>query len=140
MNVSQVDKSYYLKGLLILAGRDRCVDPRERELMLKFAKILDFDKRFCEATIDDLFRNKYLTREPIVFSGIGITRCFIRDGIRLAYVDADIHPKEMAWLKTIAKANGLTEKWLSSEIKRFLQKKFQPDLPPSLEIQRYLNK
>lgn len=138
MRISLLDRSNYYKGLLILIGRDRIIDPRERELMLQFGKVLDFEKRFCEAAIDDLLDNAYLTDEPVVFSKLEIAECFFRDAVRLAFVDEEFHPKEQTWLRTVAQANGLTDEWLDIEVKRFLGRKGSLDHATTLNIEQYL--
>ena len=138
MGLSQLDRSNYYKGLLVLAGKDRIIDPRERELMLQFGGVLDFDKRFCEAAIDDLLDNAYITDEPVIFSNRETAECFLRDGIRLALVDEQLHPQELLWLKGVAQANGLKNEWLDDEVQRLQQKKGSFDLPICLEIQQYL--
>ncbi len=118
MKVSQLDRSIYFKGLLILIGRDRVIDPRERELILRAGRILDFETRFCAAAIDDLLRNQHITHDPVIFSGRQIAECFLRDSIRLSLIDNKVHPHELAWLKAVALANDLSEKWLEEEMRR----------------------
>jgi hypothetical protein len=124
-DISLFDRGKYYRGLLVLIRRDRIVDPGERELMIQFGQALDFDRRFCEAAIDDLLKNKYIRDEPMTFSDKGTAETFIRDAVLMARVDGEIHPKELAWLKAVADANGLDDEWLNAEIKN-LQEKEQP--------------
>ena len=138
MRMALLDRSLYYKGLLLLAGRDRIIDPRERELMLRFGKILDFEKRFCEAAIDNLLNNRHLTAEPVVFSNPAIAECFLRDALRLAFGDEELHPKELTWLKAIVHANGLTDKWLDAEVQGYREQKAQPVQPSPFSIENYL--
>lgn len=121
VSISFVDKSNYYRGLLVLARRDQTIEPRERELVLQFGKILDFDWRFCEAAIDDVLKNRHVTEEPVTFADRETAERFLRDGIRLALVDEKIERREFSWLRAVAQANGLTEEWLDAEIRRFLQ-------------------
>jgi hypothetical protein len=120
-----LDRGNYYRGLLVLIRRDRIVDPGERELMIQFGQALDFDRRFCEAAIDDLLKNNYIRDEPMTFSDKGTAETFLRDGVLMAYVDGEIHSKELTWLKAVADANGLDDEWVNAEIKN-LQKKEQP--------------
>ncbi len=136
--LSQLDKSYYYRGMLILAGKDRIIHPRERELMLEVGRILDFDRRFCEAAISDLLDNRYLPHEPVVFSKKEIAKCFLRDAMRLALVDEELHRLEGDWLMSVARANGLTKDWFSAERRRFAEKKDPSDVRPALSIQQYI--
>ncbi len=138
MKLDQLDRSNYYKGLLVLCGRDRVIAPRERELMLQFGKLLDFDRRFCEAAIDDLLDNKYITDEPVTFSSREIADCFLHDAIRLALVDKQIQSQEMAWLKAVARANGITDEWLGTEVQR-RRADVAADPLTSLAIQKYLS-
>jgi hypothetical protein len=89
--------------------------------MLRLGAILDFDRRFCESAIDDLLRNPHITNEPVTFSDRETAICFLRDGIRLALVDSEINPKELAWLNAVARANGLTEAWVERELQQAQQ-------------------
>jgi hypothetical protein len=138
MTVSQLDRSNYYKGLLVLSGSDRIIDPRERELMLQLGRLLDFDRRFCEAAIDDLLDNKYITDEPVTFSTREIAECFLLDAIRFALVDDQLHSQEMAWLKAVARANGFTNEWLDAEVQS-CEKKSLVDLPSTLAIRKHLS-
>ncbi len=136
MDVSQVDRGKYYRGLLVLTGRDLDIDPRERELMLHFGKILNFDTRFCEDAINDVLHNKYLPSEPVVFDNRETAECFLHDAIRLALIDDKMHRKELAWLQAVARANGLQVAWLDAEISRFRDSKGVP--AKSFEIERLL--
>lgn len=138
MNLRLLDKSNYLKGLLVLLRRDRIIDARERELLLRVGKMLDFDRRFCEATIDELLENSYVTREPVIFDDRRIGECFIRDALRLALVDGCLHPTELRWLRAVARANDRSNQWLDSIIRGLEKKEICKDLSAPLEIQRYL--
>lgn len=138
MAFSLPDRGKYYRGLLVLTGRDRIVEPRERDLLLDIGEILDFSRGFCEAAIDDLLRNRHLTHDPIVFSDPGIAECFLRDAIRLALVDDDVHYHELVWLKKVARANGLPEEWLGAELARFDGGGRRPDALECLEFRQYL--
>jgi hypothetical protein len=129
MSVSLADKGNYYRGLLILARRDREIDPRERELAIQLGMMLDFDRRFCEAAIDDALKNRHLSEEPIKFSDRETAERFLRDGIRLALVDDEITSREYTWLRVIAGANGISNAWLGKEIKRCQESKGSPGEP-----------
>lgn len=137
MKVSLAERSNYYKGLLILVGRDRIIDPRERELMLQIGKILDFDKRFCDAALNDLLTNAYIKSEPVDFSQPVIAECFLHDAIRLALADEELHPRELDWLRKVAHANGLSDEWLDDAVHR-ASKQGRLDQSAVLEIQQHL--
>ncbi len=122
MKIPLVERSKYYRGLLVLVGRDRIIDTRERALMLEIGQILDFDKRFCENAMNELLRNPQIIRsKPVVFSQTVIAECFLRDGILLALVDEKIHPHEWAWLRKVARANGLPDEWVDDALRRCLE-------------------
>lgn len=122
----------------MLLRRDRIIDARERAHMLQMGEVLDFDRRFCEATIDGLLSNAHITREPVIFSDERIGRCFFRDALRLALVDGNLHPMELSWLRTVAHANNKSKQWLNAIIREFKEKKGALDHSAPFEIQRYL--
>jgi hypothetical protein len=130
-------RSHYYRALLVLMRRDRLIDPREREIMLKIGGILDFDRRFCETAMDELMSNAHITREPIVFPDETIKECFFRDALRLALIDGNLHPAESRWLRRMAAANGKSNKWLNSLV-RECREKVAWDSHAPLEIQQYL--
>jgi hypothetical protein len=136
--MSQVDKSKYYRGLLVLTRTDRNIDPRERELMLRFGTLLDFDKRFCEASIDDVLENKHLNNDPVIFDDRVTAECFLRDAIRLALVDDSMNPDELAWIQSVAGANHVPTLWLDEEIRSYLDRKPSLDPAAALEIERCL--
>lgn len=136
MNLSQEAISHYYKGLLVLLRRDRIVDNREKELMLQIGEILGFDKRFCEATIDELLSNTNITRDPVYFSDGTIKECFFRDAVRLALIDGNLHPSELRWLRRVAHVNGLTDQWLDTIIQEIQKNPEQNNAP--FEIQQHL--
>ncbi len=133
MKLPLVAKSNYYKGLFVISRRDGVVNPLERELLIKIGEMLDFDRRFCEATINDLLSNPHISRSPIVFQDDMATNCFFHDAVRLANVDGCIHPLELRWLQEAAHANGRSDQWLNRIIQEFPS---DPSAP--LEIQKYI--
>jgi hypothetical protein len=138
MNLSLLNKSNYYRGLLVLLRRDRFVDAREKDLLLQMGEIFDFDRRFCEATIDALLSNTHITREPVIFSDERIKECFFRDALRLALVDGYLHPMELCWLRTVAHANNQSDQWLDVIIRESEERIGALDHSTPFEIQRYL--
>lgn len=136
MKLSQEAKSHYYKGLLVLLRRDRIVDNREKDLMLQIGEILGFDRRFCEATINELLSNANITRDPVLFSDSTIKECFLRDAVRLALIDGNLHPSELRWLRRVAQVNGLTDQWLDNIIQEIQKRPVQKNVP--FDIQQHL--
>jgi hypothetical protein len=129
MKIPLPERGNYYRGLLVLIRKDRSISVRERELVIRFGEVLDFDKRFCESAVNDLLDNKHIRNEPVTFSNMAIAECFVRDALLLASIDGEFHPKEMDWLKAVAQANGLEHEWLSNEIRRLQGSQRPPDFP-----------
>jgi hypothetical protein len=100
--------------------------------------MLDFEERFCEAAITDLLGNMYISSEPILFDEQLIAKSFLRDALRLALIDKELHAHELAWLKTVAKANNITDEWLDKELQGLDKIRFTEVQPDSFEISRYI--
>jgi hypothetical protein len=138
MKASLMDRGKYYRGLLVLVGRDRIIDPKERALMLQFGKMLDFDERFCEAAITELLRNRYISSEPILFDEQLIAKCFLRDALKLALVDKELHANELSWLQTVAQTNNITDEWLDKELQDLEKIRLSEVHPDSFEISQFI--
>ena len=67
MTNNYLDRSNYVKGLLLMIGKDKKITDEERDFLHNVAETLSFNKKFIERAIDELFENKYLGNEPPVF-------------------------------------------------------------------------
>ena len=137
MNMEVIDRSNYLKALLILIGKDKKITEHEKEMMLKFGDILGFDKKFCVNAINDLFENEYIVEEPPKFSNSSIAKMFIKDGIKLAFADHEMHLYELNWLKAVAERNGLDSKWCLTQFEDYKKAASIPGFN-RLEVESYL--
>jgi uncharacterized tellurite resistance protein B-like protein len=122
LEIPQLDRSSYLKGLLITARKDNQLNETEISIIKKLAKRLGFSSDFFEDTITNLLENKYITEEPIKFSKPDIAKSFIEDALKLALADNRVTDNEINWLKETAKANGIDEE-LFNKIYKELQNK-----------------
>ena len=122
MNIPQLDRSSYLKGLLITARKDNQLTESEISIIKKFATRLGFSSDFFEEIISHLLENKYITEEPIKFSEKSIAKSFIEDGLKLALSDNVIGDEEFSWLNATAKVNGIDEDWVSKKMKEIQSK------------------
>jgi len=104
-----LDRSTYLKGLLILSRKDNYIAPEEKKIIREIAKKLDFESRFVEGAIADLPDNEYLTEEPVKFSDREIATQFLKDAIQLAVSDKYLHRKEISYLRAVAHVNGISD-------------------------------
>jgi len=111
-----LDKSNYLKGLLIIARKDNQLAESEKNILKSIAEKLGFASDFYEETIKNLLVNEHINDEPIKFSNKKIASSFISDGIKLAFSDKKIHDAEISWLKATAVENSLDEEWFNKEL------------------------
>ena len=120
MKISLIDRSLYLKGLMLLIRKDREIRDEERNVMLCIGKMLGFDNGFCEKAIDDILHNKYVVDEPPHFSNADVARHFVLDALRIAIADGEVHEKEVQWVKAVAVANGIEEELFNGVVARAL--------------------
>lgn len=115
--ITLTDRSTYFKGLLLLICNDGVIHEKEKAIMLRVGKLLDFEQRFCEKTIAKALGNSLINTELPKFSNADVAKCFIRDGVRLALADGHFHAKENDFLKKVAGHHGLEEAWFEHAVK-----------------------
>jgi len=118
-----IDKSNYLKGLLILARKDDKLVENEKKIIREAAKRLGFSKDFYEDTLRNLMNNKYLVDTPIKFSTTDIAKLFLSEGIELAATDNDLCEKEVTWLKSVAFENDISHDWFEETLNSIMSSK-----------------
>jgi hypothetical protein len=114
MGIPYQDKSNYLKGLLIVAKKDRQLADSERKIIRKIAERLGFAPDFYEETLRNLLLNEYILENPIKFAHKKIAESFIEDGLRLAFSDENATDSEIDYLRATALANDLDDTWFSN--------------------------
>jgi len=122
VEIPQLDRSSYLKGLLITARKDNQLTESEISMIKKFATRLGFSSDFFNETISNLLENKFITEEPIKFSRQDIAKSFIEDGLKLALSDNVIGKDELSWLNETAKTNGIDDQWVYKKMKEIQSK------------------
>ena len=118
MNIPLIDRSNYLKGLLITARLDKELSSKEKEMLKTISEKLGFASDFFEETIKNLLTNKYIDSDPIVFSDQSIATTFLKDAISLACVNNLITEEEIEWLKSVAFVNDLNSDFIEKQIKQ----------------------
>ncbi|GMU87096.1 MAG: hypothetical protein AMXMBFR48_23370 [Ignavibacteriales bacterium] len=116
---SVLDRSTYLKGLLVLAKKDNKLVETEKDIIRDIAQRFGFSKDFYEETMRGLMANKYIGEDPVTFSDSGIARMFLQDGLKLAFADDDFDLKELEWLRKTAEANKLEKDLFESFLEEF---------------------
>ena len=116
MDIPQIDRSNYLKGLLITAKVDKQLSDPEKKIIKQFSDKLGFSSDFYEEIISNLLANEYIKEDPIVFSNTEIARSFIEDGLNLALADDRVDDLELNWLTATARANFIDERWVKQKL------------------------
>lgn len=119
MNFTLLDKSNYLRGLLIIARKDNQLTNPEKSILKSISEKLGFASDFYEETIKNLLVNKHIAEEPIKFSDKEIAESFVSDGLKLAFSDKQIHGSEIEWLRETALINSLEQTWFEKEQLKF---------------------
>ncbi len=117
MELTLLDRSNYLKGLLVVAKKDNQLTDPEKIILKGIAKRLGFATDFYEDTIRSLLTNKYISEKPIKFSNKKIAESFVSDGLNLAFSDQLPAEKEIDWLRSTASVNDLNDEWFNQKIK-----------------------
>lgn len=138
--MTQHDKSNYLRGLLILIGKDRIIKETEKNAVMKVGKVLGFEERFCETAIGEILENEYIITQPPLFTNPKIAECFIKDGIKIAGIDNDLHLLEIKWLALTAEVNNLSDNFNPQIIKYCKWVKENPNAEYEPEVHYYLKK
>jgi hypothetical protein len=119
MELTLIDKSSYLKGLLIVAKKDKQLTEPEKNIIRDIAVKLGFATDFYEDTLRSLLANKYILENPVKFSQRKIAESFIIDGMKLAFADNMVSDVEIDWLKLTALENGIEESWFEGKLKKY---------------------
>ena len=116
MNIPVIDKSNYLKGLLITARKDKKLAESEKKIIREIAERLGFSSDFYEETLRNLLANKYIVENPVIFSDIKIAQSFITDALMLAFSDNKSPLMEIDWLRKTAIDNSISLKWFEEKV------------------------
>ena len=123
MEFSVLDKSNYLKGLLVIAKKDNKLTEPEKKIIRDIAVKLGFATDFYEGILKNLIANKYILDDPVKFSDRKFAESFICDGLKLAFSDGVTPDPEIIWLKKIAEANKISEKWFEEKLEGYKSSK-----------------
>jgi len=139
MQIDLMDRSKYFRAMVILIKRDLTISPKEKDFFLRIGQILQFSADFCQETIHNLLKNPYIDEKPPVFSNINMAKIFLKDGIKIAFSDKNLHQKEYNWLQKVARANHISDEWLLGQLHDFLNDP-QKKKSKTLEIEKYYQK
>jgi hypothetical protein len=120
MKFDILDKSSYLKGLLLLSRKDNKVGKEEKELLVNIGRKLGFEKRFCENAVKEILQNQFIIDLPPKFSQKEIAEKFLEDGVKIALADKSLHLFELKWLAETAKINNIADSKITELFKTYL--------------------
>jgi hypothetical protein len=120
MKFDILDKSSYLKGLLLLSRKDNKVGKEEKELLVNIGRKLGFEKRFCENAVKEILQNQFIIDLPPKFSQKEIAEKFLEDGVKIALADKSLHLFELKWLAETAKINNIADSKINELFKTYL--------------------
>jgi len=120
MNITILDKSLYLKGLLLLISKDKIITESEKKYVMEAGRSLGFEDRFCENAISEILENDYIDQTPPKFSSREIAEYFINDGFTIALSDYDLHAEELKWLHITANENLISGLEFNHMIREFI--------------------
>ena len=119
MTIPLIDKSSYLRGLLVLAKKDNLVSESEKRIILDAGKRLGFSTDFCEEILYTILDNECICDEPIQFKNKTVAKSFIADGIKLSLSGKQITDEELDWLRKSAEVNNLGKRWFDKQVTNF---------------------
>ena len=119
MSITLIDKSSYLRGLLILARKDNNISKIQKTIILNAGKRLGFSSEFCEENLNTLLYNECLCDEPIKFNSNAVSKSFIADGLKLTCSGKLITDAELKWLRQAAEINSVDLKWFNEQVEKF---------------------
>lgn len=139
MKLNILDRSNYLKGLLVLISKDKKISENESDFIMSVGKILGFDQEFCHDAIETLLENEYISQEPPVFSNKEFAMSFIEDGISVAITDNNFDSLEISYLQSIAEKNKVDDEWLVHQLStaKLISSNLSFDVP-HLAVERHL--
>ena len=119
MSITLIDKSNYLRGLMVLAKKDNHISKIQETIILKAGKRLGFSSEFCQEILNTLLYNKCLCEEPIKFNSYAVAKSFIADGLKLTCSGKLITDAELKWLRQAAEINSVELKWFNEQVEKF---------------------
>ena len=103
-----IDRSNFVKGLLVLITKDKKITKEERSILMEIGTSLGFSSEFLDESINEALHNEYISNEPQKFTSPTFAMNFLRKGIKLALSDADMDSEELKYLMETAEANQIS--------------------------------
>lgn len=118
-----IDKSNYLRGLLVLIARDNVVQDHEINTFMEEGSQMGYERDFLRSSINTLLKNKHIKSDPPRFHNPGFAIKLIESGIEIINKDNLTHPMKVNFLHQVAACNGIQDIWDKKYSARILQKR-----------------
>ncbi len=116
MKIPAVDRSKYLRGLLIVARMDKRISESDKKIITNTAKHLGFSSNFYEEVLNTLLFNQYICNDPVSFETSYLAKHFLTDAIKLACSNKNLCDDEISWFKDTAFLNMVETEWLEDRL------------------------
>ena len=138
MVLNALDKSNYLKGMLVLMKKRYTIEETIHRTVKYMTELLDFNQAIIDESIKALMTNNSIADDPPTFSDFQIAESFLKDGIHVVFLDGTLNFKQIDWLINTAKINNFSEQWIFIELEEYYYK-HELNENTSFEIQKFLN-
>ena len=138
MILNPIDKSNYLRGLLLLIKSNKSINETEKKRIKEVSNVLGFNGHFVDNAISDLLDNEFLVESPPKFTNHKLAETFIKDAIKISLIEDVLNIYKIHWLMLFAINNDLSKQWLFMELEYFFEND-NPNSNDGFEIQHYLN-
>ena len=138
MVLNALDKSNYLKGMLVLMKKRYTIEETIDRTVKYMTELLDFNQAIIDKSIKALMTNNSIVDDPPTFSDFQIAESFLKDGIHVVFLDGTLNFKQIDWLINTAKINNFSEQWIFIELEEYYYK-HELNENTSFEIQKFLN-
>lgn len=137
MTLNQIDRSNYFRGLLFLISIDGKEINKNKKLLYSLASVLGFNHYFIDQEIKDFIETNEVNITPPKFSNHILAEAFLKDGIKIAFIDKALHISELNWLVTFTQINQLSKQWFFLELENFLEN-YESNESIHFELQNYI--
>ncbi len=120
MDLSPLDRSNYLRGLLLLVKREKEISDFGRQMIKEIGKSLGFEKSFCDNALREILFNRYIADDPPLFSELRFAESFLKDCLKLVFSNRQESELNLNYLNNIALTNGLDISWLKKQIECYM--------------------
>jgi hypothetical protein len=133
-----MDRSNYFRGLLVLFFSGEYTSDYGKEMIRELGRSLDFNHNFIENALNNFLNDKYILKEAPQFSTCEFAETFLRDGLRIAFLDKIINFQQIEFLTLTALKNNLSKQWIFIELENMLEHQ-TTNFDACFEIDKYLD-